>query len=690
LLAPGTIVAGYRIDGVLGEGGMGTVYRATQLSLNRVVALKLLASELSDDPDFRTRFQREGQLQAALDHLHIVTVYEAGQADQGLFLAMQLVQGSTLKELIASGRLDARRSLRLLTQVAQALDSSHAIGVTHRDIKPQNILVGERDHAYLADFGLTTASDEDRLTGTGQFIGTIDYVSPEQIRGEPATAASDIYMLTGVLFECLTGILPYARPTETQTLSAHLTEPPPRVTDVRPELPAALNDVIAAGLAKDPARRPDSATALMLAATRTFTPTAPVDRQPASSEPIAGGGRDATRTRKVFVPEAGATALASSTAAAAAAAAAVPTAAAGAPAAAGGVAAGGAPAVGRAGQAGVADPTRAGAGAGVAPAADGARAAATAPAARGAGVVFVILGVLVLAAVAVGYLAGNHRSSTPSASFSDSASSGPVELSFPSTWSRSSVTAGVPGLTFAQPLTLSVAGAAPGTLTAGTVNGSGATLLPASFRALVQGAAPSPNDPVSIGSVHGYRYSGLQVKGLSSPVTLYVVPTSSGVVTLACRAGAGSGNFGSDCARVAATLRLSVTTYPLGPNPAYAKTLASTLSTLDSATSGPAANLRSASSASAQADAAASLATAYQRASHDLASTTVDPATKDANAALSAALGSVAAAYTKAATAARANDTTAYDNAGKQITSASSAITSALNNLKALGYSVQG
>ena len=188
---------------------MGVVYRATQLSLGREVALKLLAAELSEDPGFRARFQREAKLQAALEHEHIVPVYEAGQTDDGLFMAMRLIDGPTLKDLILEGQLDPRRSLRILAQVAQALDAAHDAGLIHRDIKPQNILIEQGDRVYLADFGLIKAPDEARLTDTGQFIGTIDYVSPEQIQGEAATAASDSYALAAVLYECLTGQVPF-------------------------------------------------------------------------------------------------------------------------------------------------------------------------------------------------------------------------------------------------------------------------------------------------------------------------------------------------------------------------------------------------------------------------------------------------------------------------------------------------
>jgi serine/threonine protein kinase len=275
LLEAGTILSGYRIDGVLGEGGMGTVYEATQLSLNRVVALKLLDANLGDDPGFRARFEREGHVQAALDHPHIVSVYEAGQSEYGLFLAMRLIRGPTLKELILDRSLDPRRSVRLLAQVAQALDAAHRAGLIHRDIKPQNILIGTGDHAYLADFGLIKAPDEARLTGTGQFVGTIDYVAPEQIQAEPATAASDIYALAAVLYECLTGEVPFPKPSEAAVVHAHVMQPPPAVSDRRPDLSPALDGVIAQGMAKDPWSRPPLAAELIQAASRALHSTAP-------------------------------------------------------------------------------------------------------------------------------------------------------------------------------------------------------------------------------------------------------------------------------------------------------------------------------------------------------------------------------------------------------------------------------
>ena len=193
---------------------------------------------------------------------------------------MRMVEGPTLKQLILGRSLGDRRGLRLLTQVAEALDAAHVKGLIHRDVKPQNVLIGSGDYAYLADFGLTRAHDDTPMTDTGLFVGTIDYISPEQARGEHATAQSDVYALTAVLFECLTGQVPYVRSSEERVLMAHLTEDPPRPSEVRADLPAALDDVIAQGMAKDPAQRPASASELMLNVRRAFGTLA--------SDPAAG------------------------------------------------------------------------------------------------------------------------------------------------------------------------------------------------------------------------------------------------------------------------------------------------------------------------------------------------------------------------------------------------------------------
>jgi hypothetical protein len=285
LLDRGTVVAGYRIEGILGHGGMGVVYEAKQLSLDRTVALKLLAPHLSNDDVFRERFRREGMLQANIDHPHIVTIHEAGETEHGLFLAMRLIRGPRLKDLVLAGDLDARRTLRLLTPIADALDAAHDAGLIHRDVKPQNILVATRDHSYLSDFGLTKVPGEKSLTGTGQFVGTLDYVAPEQIVGEPAGACSDVYALTAVLFECLTGRTPFARESEAAILYGHLNDPPPKPSELVAELPRDIDGVIARGLAKEPSERPKSAGDLLDEAGRAIGVDVPaVNPRPSTSD----------------------------------------------------------------------------------------------------------------------------------------------------------------------------------------------------------------------------------------------------------------------------------------------------------------------------------------------------------------------------------------------------------------------
>jgi hypothetical protein len=262
----GQTIAGYRIDEVIARGGMGVVYRATQLSLGRTVALKVLAQHLSADPEFRERFRREAALHARLEHPNIVTVYEAGESEDGLFLALRLVEGTDLRRLIESRELSPQRALRILEQVAAALDAAHDHGLVHRDVKPQNVLVDGRDHAFLADFGLTKSDEAGGLTRTGTYLGSLDYVSPEQVRGEPVTGASDRYALAAVLYECLVGEVPFPRDTEAAVLYAHVSEPPPHLSERRSDLPPELDAVIARGLAKEPLERFQTAAELVRAA----------------------------------------------------------------------------------------------------------------------------------------------------------------------------------------------------------------------------------------------------------------------------------------------------------------------------------------------------------------------------------------------------------------------------------------
>ena len=258
----GTEVAGYRIESLLGFGGMSVVYLAEDLRLKRSVALKLLAAGLAEDESFRDRFLRESELAASIDHPNIVPIYEAGTTDDLLFIAMRYVEGSDLKERLQRGRLDPGDAIGILAQVASALDAAHAHGLVHRDVKPSNVLLdtGARpdgsDHVYLADFGLTKrVSDEAGIGEDGHLIGTIDYVAPEQIAGEEIDGRADVYSLGCVLYECLVGQPPFRRDSEIAVVFAHLEVEPPVPSAQRPELPAALDAVIARALAKEPERR---------------------------------------------------------------------------------------------------------------------------------------------------------------------------------------------------------------------------------------------------------------------------------------------------------------------------------------------------------------------------------------------------------------------------------------------------
>jgi serine/threonine-protein kinase len=239
---------------------MAKVYRARDEAHDRVVALKILDDALARDERFRQRFLRESQLAASLTDPHIVRTLSSGEEDGRLYLAMEYVDGSDLRQLLRQGgRLEPERAIDLVEQVASALDTAHAAGLIHRDVKPGNILVGsdaDREHAYVCDFGLARhASSVSSLTGDRGFVGTIDYVPPEQIEGGKVDARADIYSLGCVLYECLAGVRPFERDSELSVVFAHLNEPPPRLTDVRPELPAAFDAVFATALAKTPDER---------------------------------------------------------------------------------------------------------------------------------------------------------------------------------------------------------------------------------------------------------------------------------------------------------------------------------------------------------------------------------------------------------------------------------------------------
>ncbi len=262
--------AGYQIEAVIGRGGVGTVYRAVQLSLRRDVALKLLTPSGQTEPAFRERFLEESILTASLEHPNIVPVYDAGEVDGTLYLAMRYIPGSDLQGMIRrEGRLSPHASIGILEQVAAGLQVAHDAGLVHRDVKPSNVLIaGDHGpeqplHAWLGDFGLSRRMADPEEASTERPLGTVHYVAPEQIRGEPADARCDVYSLGCLLYECLTGTVPFAAHSSVAAvLFAHLNSDPPRVTELGLGLPATLDDVLGWALAKDPAQRPESAAQL--------------------------------------------------------------------------------------------------------------------------------------------------------------------------------------------------------------------------------------------------------------------------------------------------------------------------------------------------------------------------------------------------------------------------------------------
>jgi serine/threonine protein kinase len=294
----GSEVAGFRIESVLGRGGMSVVYVAEQMRLGRKVALKVLTTELAWDEHFRERFVRESRIAATIDHPNIIPIYDAGEADGLLYIAMRFVQGPDLKEILKRGNLGVGRTIFLIEQLASALDAAHTHSLVHRDVKPGNILLDETtDHAYLTDFGVAKQTTARGLTSTGHFLGTVEYAAPEQIEGGPVDARTDVYALGCVLYECLTGSPPYSHGTEHAVLHAHLVDPPPSVTRVRPELPQAFDGVVATAMAKVAADRFGSCGELAHAARNAASGTARrVDGAASRSNTIASSSAPAPAT----------------------------------------------------------------------------------------------------------------------------------------------------------------------------------------------------------------------------------------------------------------------------------------------------------------------------------------------------------------------------------------------------------
>jgi hypothetical protein len=635
-LESGQVVAGYRIDGVLGEGGMGVVYEATQLSLERKVALKLISGTLGDDFSFRERFRREGLIQAAIDHPNIVTVYEAGQSEHGLFLAMRLIRGPSLRDLILGRELEPERALRFLDQIADALDTAHEAGLIHRDIKPSNVLVstGARDHAYLADFGVTKAPGEATLTRTGQLVGTIDYMAPEVIRGEPATPASDIYALGALLYECLTGSIPYPRETDAAVLYAHLFDAPPRVTQERPDLPAAIDAVVERGMATEPADRYASAGELASDASRALgavvaelgvpaavrAPEQLGVRRPedAVSTPVAITRPAAAETRQAPPP-------APSTAAA------------------------------------------------PAPPAERRMPAA---------VPWLAAAAIIAALAAGGFAAGRAGGGGSEGAGLETVRASGLALSVPGSWDATGRNVAAKALDLRDAVRLNAPGDASRRLLVGR------------FAPPPSGGVDEPTpELVALGpeSAQAYAYRNVPL-GSEQRVDLFDIVHDDGdaVVRVACVRPSGDGAAAQSCARIAGSARpTGIEPIRLTPSREYALDLDAALGVLGTRRTAALRELRAAETPLGQAAAAAELREVHENARRAVERAAAPPIASSQDRELVAALGAASDAYDRLAKAARAGNASSYSKARTAAVAAGKQLDRAMTLLENLGYTVR-
>ncbi|MGW6698514.1 serine/threonine-protein kinase, partial [Nocardia sp. NPDC055049] len=288
---------------MLGKGGMGEVYEAYDTGKDRVVALKLLAEELAQDPAYQVRFRRESQAAAKLAEPHVIPIHDWGVIDGVLFIDMRLVPGSDLRTVLrGGGPMSPERAVAVVEQIAAALDAAHAGGLVHRDVKPANILVTPADFAYLADFGIAHTEGDSAVTQAGMAVGSYIYMAPERFDVGPISHRADVYSLACVLHECLTGASPFPAASMSVLVRAHLSEAPPRPSELLHGIPGALDDVIGTGMAKDPADRYASAGALAVAARRALASAVREAGAPAPSGAFASydgarrvpGGHDVT------------------------------------------------------------------------------------------------------------------------------------------------------------------------------------------------------------------------------------------------------------------------------------------------------------------------------------------------------------------------------------------------------------
>jgi serine/threonine protein kinase len=712
MLENGVQVEGYRIDRLIGEGGMGVVYEATQLSLDRKVALKLLTAELSSDAGFRERFRHEARIQGAMDHPNIVTVHEAGESDYGLFIAMELIRGATLKDLIVGRELDAGRTLRILTQVADALDSAHEAGLIHRDIKPHNILVraGRRDHAFLADFGVTKVRGGTNLTKTGHFVGTVDYMAPEQIRGEPATRETDIYALGTVLYECLSGVVPFPKDSDVAVMYAHLADPPPAITNERPELPPQLDAVISTAMAKNPEERYSSAMLMVEAFERALGEDGqaavaipgPIhtpeelglreDGQPETSPSMRPP--DVTRAAPTPVPPTPTPAPGTEVSAAppappsheteiSAAPPAAPQPAAPAPVSA---------TVGSATVLGAGAPPVAVPPAPAAPAEPAAAPSAPAERKSPAGLIWGAAAALVVALAAGGFLVGHSLGGSKKSSASNGGISVQhATVGIPAGWHELKTIPKIPFLPLNEAVGMTPD--ASSGFVMGTANLAYPWLLPTGVigHEVAQTRTAYSSRPyiVGIGGLQAWRTSGVSFAKSGKPLYTFIYfPQGKSATTMAvCYSKTGSVSALLECEKVASAIRISgAKLYALVPSASYASSLSAALSSLAKTRQTGYKTMASAKSASTQAKAAQLIGKAYTVTASTVKKLSAPPYAQPANKTIAAALATAAGAYDALASAASAKSSSRYSAASSKVASAEQALSNAISELKLLGY----
>jgi serine/threonine protein kinase len=749
VLEPGVIVAGdFRIEGVLGEGGMGVVYEARQLSLERTVALKLVGTAYSENIAFRERFRREGRIQANIEHRHVIDVYAAGESEYGLFLAMRLVRGASLGDLIGKPELTVDRTVRVLTQIGSALDAAHEVGLIHRDIKPHNILIDLRhDHSYLADFGVTKARGTTGLTQAGQHVGTYAYMAPEQFRGHEATELSDIYAFGAVLYESLVGTVPYPMPTLASIINAHLSEPVPAVTEHRPELPPLLDTIVRKAMAKEPEDRYETASEMMQEVSKAVESRAALAEPTTLSigtETTISPGHGATS-----VPTKGETTLsepptteprrpAEPTTAATVGSERLPVTPPPEPTTLSPVTASTAPAptpppshpdsaidvatpppVHDATEVAPRDPTEGlvveaprpavtqvvtpGAGEGVR--VPGGIAAEPRPPSRGPspaaerdrarperrGALPWIAAAAVAALAVIGFFLGRgsapERHRTVTDATQRAATSGDISVSAPITWRKESTPPTIPGLKLGSALALVPTGnAGSGGFVAGTVPRSWPTFLPSSFRRAIGQAAVQRRSVVRLGDLSAFRYSGLKPRGFDGTLTVYAVPQARSETVVACY-GTGGAAPPRQCDQIAASLQLGTAKdYPLAPSPQYAQTVRRAIQRLDTARSRGLRALGNASTQKQQAAAATGIAKAYGTLTSRLKAAEPTAYVRPAQLTIVAAARRVEPAYAALARAASKGDSGGYEAARAVIRSREAQLRAAVAKLKQLGF----